>query len=69
VVVEDDAFCTKTLATPSEPSTLVWNNGVKWSKQNRISVPTYSNNAAAIAGGLSVNDIYKTTTGELRIVV
>lgn len=30
---------------------------------------TYANNADAITGGLSVNDIYKTATGELRIVV
>jgi hypothetical protein len=30
VLVEDDAFCTKTLATPSAPSTLVWDNGIKW---------------------------------------
>lgn len=30
---------------------------------------TYANNADAIAGGLSVGDIYKTATGELRIVV
>lgn len=30
---------------------------------------TYANNAAAITGGLVVNDIYKTATGELRIVV
>jgi len=29
----------------------------------------YANNAAAIAGGLVVNDVYKTATGELRIVV
>jgi hypothetical protein len=27
------------------------------------------NNAAAVAGGLAVNDVYKTSTGELRIVV
>jgi hypothetical protein len=32
-------------------------------------LPTYANNAAAIAGGLAVNSIYKTSTGELRIVV
>jgi hypothetical protein len=32
-------------------------------------LPTYANNAAAISGGLSVNSIYKTSTGELRIVV
>jgi len=29
----------------------------------------YANNAAAITGGLSVNDVYKTAAGELRIVV
>jgi hypothetical protein len=29
-MVEDDAFCTKTLETPSAPSTLTWDNGVKW---------------------------------------
>lgn len=32
-------------------------------------LPVYANNAAAIAGGLVVGDIYKTATGELRIVV
>lgn len=32
-------------------------------------LPTYANNAAAIAGGLIANDVYKTSTGELRIVV
>ena len=30
---------------------------------------TYSNNAAALVGGLTTNDVYKTSTGELRIVV
>lgn len=30
VVVEDDAFCTKTLTNPSAPSTLGWDNGIKW---------------------------------------
>ena len=30
---------------------------------------TYANNAAAIAGGLVADDVYKTATGELRIVV
>lgn len=40
-------------------------------KQGRIRVilPTYANNAAAVSGGLAVNDMYKTATGELRIVV
>ena len=31
--------------------------------------PTYADNAAAVAGGLVAGDIYKTATGELRIVV
>ncbi len=31
--------------------------------------PTYANNAAAIAGGLSVNEIYKTSAGVLNVVV
>jgi hypothetical protein len=30
---------------------------------------TYANNAAAITGGLVADDVYKTSTGELRIVV
>lgn len=32
-------------------------------------IPTYATNAAAITGGLVVDNIYKTATGELRIVV
>jgi len=32
-------------------------------------LPTYANNAAAILGGLAINSIYKTVTGEVRIVV
>ena len=34
-----------------------------------LNLPLYADNAAAIAGGLAVNDVYKTSTGELRIVV
>jgi hypothetical protein len=34
-----------------------------------IRLKTYANNAAAVAGGLALNDIYKTSTGEIRIVV
>lgn len=30
---------------------------------------TYENNAAAITGGLSIGRLYKTSTGEVRIVV
>ena len=32
-------------------------------------LPTFADNSAAITGGLSTNDVYKTSTGELRIVV
>lgn len=32
-------------------------------------LPVYANNAAAITGGLVVGDVYRTSTGELRIVV
>jgi len=34
-----------------------------------VTLPTYADNAAAISGGLAVNSIYKTSTGEVRIVV
>ena len=32
-------------------------------------LPIYANNAAALAGGLAPDTVYKTSTGELRIVV
>lgn len=31
-------------------------------------LPTHADNAAAVAAGLAVNTVYKTATGELRIV-
>jgi hypothetical protein len=34
-----------------------------------LEIGTYANNADAVAGGLLVNSVYKTVTGELRIVV
>ena len=34
-----------------------------------VGLQTYANNTAAISGGLSTEHIYKTATGELRIVV
>jgi hypothetical protein len=34
-----------------------------------IVVPTYADNIAALSGGLAVNRIYQTETGELRIVI
>ena len=32
-------------------------------------LPTFADNSAATSGGLATNDVYKTSTGELRIVV
>lgn len=32
-------------------------------------IPTFANNAAALVGGLLIDEAYKTVTGELRIVV
>ncbi len=34
-----------------------------------LSLGTFADNAAALAGGLALNDVYKTATGELRIVI
>ena len=34
-----------------------------------LTLPTYANNAAAILGGLTVNQLYKVVTGEVRVVV
>ena len=45
------------------PGTAVFNT------LNLLNLPTHADNAAAIAGGLETNDVYKTSTGELRIVV
>ena len=36
---------------------------------NITNVPTYVDNAAAVAGGLSVGDVYKTAAGDLKIRV
>ena len=34
-----------------------------------MTLPTYATNVLAVAGGLAVGRVYKTATGELRIVV
>ena len=38
-------------------------------KKIDLSDRVYEDNAAAITGGLTLNDLYRTSTGELRIVV
>jgi len=42
---------------------------IRGSTLNLSNLSVYANNAAAVAGGLAVDDVYKTATGELRIVV
>jgi hypothetical protein len=42
---------------------------VRGSTLNLSNLGVYADNAAAVAGGLAVDDVYKTATGELRIVV
>tara|TARA_R100001460_G_scaffold76771_4_gene117761 strand:- start:89 stop:343 length:255 start_codon:yes stop_codon:yes gene_type:complete len=34
-----------------------------------LNLKVFENNADAVTGGLEVNDVYKTSTGELRIVI
>jgi len=51
------------LAQAQNPGTAVFNT------LNLLNLPTHEDNSAAIASGLSVNDVYKTATGELRIVI
>lgn len=64
VVVEDDAFCTKTLATPSAFATLTWDNGVKWT--TAAGWKAISSTHFAKAGDkLSVNSI----TGPFQITL
>ncbi|MDB4439184.1 hypothetical protein N9155_00125 [bacterium] len=36
---------------------------------NLTGLSVFANNTAALAGGLVENDVYKTSTGELRIVI
>ncbi len=45
------------------PGTAVFNT------LNLLNLPTYADNASAVSGGLAANDVYKTSTGELRIVI
>jgi hypothetical protein len=62
-MVEDDAFCTKTIANPSVPSTLIWDGGVKWSAQGWLSITTqhYAKNGEK----LSVN----TSAGAVQVIL
>lgn len=43
--------------------------GATFAPPTMLGLSTYADNAAALAGGLVANDFYRTTTGELRVVV
>ena len=43
------------------------NGGISSKKLKATDLPIYSNNSAAITGGLLVGDFYRTSTGELRV--
>ena len=53
-------------AKPTETYTLATLDDIK---KIDLTGRVYENNAAAILGGLTTNDVYRTSTGELRIVV
>lgn len=40
-----------------------------FSTLNLLNLPIYADNASAVTGGLAINDVYKTATGELKIVI
>jgi hypothetical protein len=62
-----DYFATKSFVI-ADVLTLATTTGQFVTLENCI-LPTYANNAAALSGGLLLNSIYKTSTGEVRIVV
>ena len=51
------------LQQAQNPGTAVFNT------LNLLNLPVHTDNAAAVTGGLAINDVYKTATGELRIVI
>lgn len=65
LMVEDDAFCTKTLKSPSGYSSLVWDNGIKWQDGIGNWQKITTNYAAKNADKLSAN----TSSGALQITL
>jgi hypothetical protein len=53
------------VTSPSEK--LEVNGTIKATDINFTGLPTYADEAAATTGGLSTGDLYKTSTGEIRI--
>lgn len=47
----------------------VWLNGLKHRVDLSTPAGTFANNAAAVAAGIPVGQVYQTATGELRVVV
>jgi hypothetical protein len=65
VMVEDDAFCTKTLQAPTQKSYMVWDGGVKWDSNVSGWQTVTQNHIASVGEKLSVN----TTSGQLQITL
>ena len=55
------------IGTLSPTEKLQVNGTIKATDINFTGLPVYSNEAAAVSGGLSSGDCYRTATGELRI--
>jgi len=53
--------------SPCPSEKLEVNGTIKATDINFTGLPTYADEAAAITGGLSTGDLYKTSTGEIRI--
>ncbi len=52
----------------SVPFAMQSNKSVESTKVKNASLPIYANNAAALAGGLVAGEMYRTATGDLKIV-
>lgn len=63
---DNTSFVIRTASAGTESDTMLFRPA---GTINTPRLATYANNAAAIAGGLTTHDWYKTATGELRIVV
>jgi len=61
-VVEDDAFCTKTLTNPATKSWLIWDNGIKWEEYAALTGPL-TTNSTILATGNSSKIGYNTGAG------
>lgn len=52
LLVEDEAFCTKALVSPETGSTLVWEDGIKWSSGASGSFTSNDGKTITVANGI-----------------